>query len=472
MADRAVAGGTVLTQDPQRRIIPEGAVAIEDGRIVEVGPESSILETYDPKRVIDAADSIVIPGLVNAHVHVSDILLRGAGGSDRDLYDWLFNIKHPGMAAMRPADHELAGALFAREALESGVTTVVENDGETAPDDLESIAAKLKATGTAGLRHYYGFGIRERPPGGDFATVIERIMAREPDVNHPDPGAAARQTAAWVDTYETLVERFHGTANGRREVWIAPIILGSMTDAGLTRATELAAAHDVQCTIHVAETAQQEGEYLSSIDRLRNVGALGPHTLLGHCVQIRDRDIRTIAKTGARVAHNVAANMRLGTGVAPVPAMRTHGIPIGLGTDNPSLNDRVDLLADARLAAMVHAGHRRDPGVLPPQAILDMLTIDAARSIGRSERLGSLEPGKQADIVILDLEKPHLTPAPDLPATLVYSATGADVETVLVDGEPVVEAGRATSIRSAYPDLLEEVVTAADRLCSTAGIDS
>jgi len=185
---------------------------------------------------------------------------------------------------------------------------------------------------------------------------------------------------------------------------------------------------------------------------------------------VDNRDVRLLAETDTRVAHNIASNLALGNGFAPVETMRRHGVTVGLGTDNSILSDTVDPLGDLRLASLAHKGHHTDPGVLPAQAALDMVTIEAARSIRKADVLGSLEPGKRADIALLDLDSPRLTPAPDLVRALVYQAQSSDVETVLCDGTIVLENGEPTGITSAYPGLHERATAAAERIVDAAGI--
>lgn len=470
MGTLLIEGGTVVTQNGDREVITDGAVAVEDGTITAVGTRAALTDQHDPDRRIDAAGKAVIPGLINPHTHVSDILLRGYCGTDRGLYDWLFNIKQPGIAQMTPAEHELAAALYCAEALTAGVTTFVENDAEMLLGATEAMTGKFDAFEAAGIRSIYARGVRDLPPDEGFETLVDRVAGREPSVDHPEQGRYVEPLEDWLAELSDLYADYHGTADGRLEIWVAPVVIEGMTDRGLRETYRFAAEHDVMTTIHTAEAPEQADGSLSPIEHLRNVGSLGEHALLGHCVHVDERDVRLLAATDTRVAHNIASNMALGNGFAPIETMRAHGVTVGMGTDNSILSDTVDPLGDLRLAALAHKGHHTDPGVLSAQAALDMVTVEAASSIRKADVLGSLEAGKRADLALLDLDSPRLTPAPDLVRALVYQAQSGDVETVICDGAVVLDEGEPTGITSAYPELHQRATAAAERIVDAAGI--
>lgn len=470
MGTLLIDGGTVVTQNHERELIHDGAVLVEDNRIAAVGPSEQLAQEHAPDRVIDATDHAIIPGLINPHTHISDILLRGRIGSDRDLYDWLFNVKQPGMAVMSPTDHELAAATYSEEALSAGVTTVVENDAEVPYGELEAMQSKFEVYDTAGIRNIYARGIRNRPTGPEFQSLIDRIAAKEPTVNHPDQSRYVEDLDRWFDELDSLYDEYHASADGRQEIWIAPVIIEGMTDEGLERSYQFAKERDIMTTIHTAEAPEQASGSLSPIEHLQNVNSLGEHALLGHCVHIDESDIRTLARTDTRVAHNIGSNLALGNGFAPVPAMRSHGVSVGLGTDNSILSDTVNPLSDLRLVTMAHQGNHRDPGVLMAQEALDMVTIEAARTIRKENELGSIEAGKLADIALVDLDQPQFTPMPNVISGLVYQSLGTEIDTVLCNGEVVVENGSVTGIDAAFPELRERATAAATRLRDDSGL--
>lgn len=471
MTDLLVTNGRVVTQNPDREVIEGGAVAVDDDEITAVGPTDDLVAAHDADRVIDAGGGAVVPGLVNPHTHVSDILLRGSFAEDRDLLDWLYNVKRPGTLAMEPDEHELAATLYCIEAIQSGVTTFVENDTEVIWDDWAEIEAKLDVYERSGIRNVYGAGIVDRGADAEFQELVRDIQARERGVDHPPLGTFVEETDDVLAEVDSLIETYHGTADGRQSIWPAPVVVETTTNEGFRRAYELAEKHDVMTTAHVAEAEAQEQRDISSIEYLRNVGYLGERALLGHCVQIGEGDVRLLAETGTSVAHNYMANMRLAAGYAPAVKMLDTGVTVGLGTDNSILSDTVNPLSDVRAMAGGHKGHHRDPSVVPTQRAFDMITIEAAEAIGRADDLGSLEVGKQADIAIVDMDHPHLTPSPDPVFTLVHNAQGFEVDTLLCAGEVVMQDREIESLDLEVGDVLSRAERTAADLVERTGYE-
>jgi atrazine chlorohydrolase/5-methylthioadenosine/S-adenosylhomocysteine deaminase len=469
MTDTLVTNGRVLTQNADRTVLEDGAVAIEGDRIIAVGPTEDLTDDYDPDHRIDAEGGAVIPGLVNPHTHVSDILLRGSFAEDRDLLDWLYNVKRPGTLAMDPDDHALAATLYCIEAIQSGITTFVENDTEVVWDDWDDIEAKLDIYERSGIRNVYGAGMVDRGADPTFQELVRDIQARDDGVDHPPLDRFVVDTETAVDEVESLMETYHCTAGGRQSIWPAPVVVETTTNRCFRAAYELAERHDVMTTAHVAEAEAQEQRDISSIEYLRNVDYLGERALLGHCVQIDEGDVRILDATDTAVAHNFMANMRLATGFAPVVAMLDAGVTVGLGTDNSILSDTINPLNDVRAMAGGHKGYHRDPGVVPAQTAFDMLTIDAATAIGRRDSLGSIEVGKQADIAIVDLDHPHLTPCPDPVFALVHNAQGFEVETVLCAGDVIMRDRKIQSFDEPVSDILADASEAAAALVDRTG---
>jgi len=469
MTDLLITNGRVITQDLDRRVIEGGAVAISGSRITAVGTTEELNDKCDPDRRINAGGSAVIPGLINPHTHVSDILLRGSFEEDRGLLDWLYNVKRPGTLAMEPDEHAIAAMLYCIEAIQSGVTTFVENDTEVVWDDWSTIEAKLEIYNQSGIRNIYGAGMVDRAANTEFQRLVSDIQAREDCVNHPPIDAFVEETETVVREVESLIEAYHGTADGRQSIWPAPVVVETMTNQGFQAAYKLAEEHDVMTTAHVAEAEAQEQRSISSIERLRNAGYLGERTLLGHCVQISESDVRLLEQTGTAVAHNFMANMRLATGFAPVRTMFESGVTVSLGTDNSILNDTVNPLSDVRAMAGGHKGFHQDLGVIPAQTAFDMITINAAKAIGRSESLGSLEVGKQADIVIVNMDHPHLTPAPDPVFALVHAAQGSEIETTVCAGEIVMCDREIRSFNESVDDILTRASATATDIVERTG---
>jgi atrazine chlorohydrolase/5-methylthioadenosine/S-adenosylhomocysteine deaminase len=439
MTDLLITNGTVLTQNEARETITDGAVAITEGEIRAVGSREGIEADVSASQVIDAEGGVVIPGLINAHTHVSDIFLRGAFDEHRGLYDWLFNVKQPALFEMDPAEHAMAAKLYCIESIRSGTTTFVENETALDWDNTDRTDEKFAVYDDIGIRNIYAAGIRDREADERFTELFEWITARD-DTHHPGPNSLIVDTERAMDEVESLIESAHDPA-GRQSVWPSPATIATTTPKALRGAYRLAETYDVMTTAHAAEAEAEaaEREPLSSMEYLDNVGYLGEHTLLAHCVQTDAADARLLAASGTKVVHNFRANMRLSTGFAPVPEMLTRDVTVSIGTDNSILNDTVNPLSDAGAVATAHKGYSGDAGAIPAQTAFDMLTCGAARSIGRGDDLGSIEVGKRADLAILDMDQPHPTPAPDPVHALIYGATGTEVQTVLCDGEILLE---------------------------------
>ena len=471
MVDYILTGGTVLTMDGARRVIPDGAVAVDGREIVAVGPAADVTETHSADRVIDTAGQVVLPGFISSHVHVSDILLRGGINTDRSVNDWMYNVKAPGVAAMTPADHEIASALYSLEALQSGITTFVENAGGTGSGYADPIIeTKMDVYETSGVRHIYAHAIADRLPDEDTRTYLETLMRREPSVEHVFPDTVDTDTA--IERTESLIETYHKGPEGRQSVWPAPYFTSGVTPDGFTRAYELAEKYNVMTTTHAAESPGERVNGFRPIEFLDHVGYLGPRTVLAHCVHLTDTDIRVLCKSGAAVSHNPLTNLALGDGIGPVPEMLRKGIPVGLGTDNTSGSDTVNMLNDMRFGALIHKGSGEDAGAITAETVLEMATIGNARVIGREDDLGSIEPGKLADLVVLDCEQPHLTPAHDIASAIVYQAQGFEVETVFCDGELVMYDRTVEPIEQEYPALASQAQSRSEEIIKRAGLDT
>lgn len=466
--DTLLTGGTVVTMDPDRRVLPDGAVAIRGTEIVDVGPTEQLTKRHEADRRIDASDSLVLPGLIDTHVHVPDILYRGLGRNRRP-HDWLFNLKQPLVGAMDAEDHRVAAALYRAESLSTGVTTFVENAGGTGSSyGEEIIEAKLGVYDNIGIRSAYARCFLDQEPDEAFTELVATQKREEPSVAHVSDDVL--NTAEALDTVESHIETYHGTAEGRQTIWPGPFLAGGTSPGALAGAYELAEKYDVMTTTHTAETAEQERGLASSVEYLESAGYLGERTLLGHCVHVSEADVQRLAETDTKVAHNIVTNCALGSGVAPVPMIQRYGVTVGLGTDNVDQNHTSNMIDDMRFATMVHKVTSGNPRMMSPETVVEMATIDAARAIGRADDLGSLEEGKLADVVVLDLDQPHLRPFTDVASALVYQATGTEVETVLCHGDVVFEDDEPTADIDAILDSPDDVFKQRNHLVERTGL--
>ncbi len=468
--DILIKSGVVVTMNDSFDVLRDGAIGVRSDEIVSVGPTQKLQSELNAGKVIDATDQLILPGLINTHVHVSDILSRGIG-KQRILHDWVTNAKKPFVAAMDAEEHRIASELYCYETIQSGITTFVENAGATGNGyERDVIESKLGVYEEAGIRNIYAHGFMTEEANEEMKWVLETFEQKEPEVNHPPTTLVTAEEG--LSKTESLIEAYHETADGRQSVWPAPFLARTVSPEALRGAYELAEEYEVMTTTHTAEAELQERYPLSSVEYLDSADYLGERTLLGHCVQVDDRDLQLLARTDTKVAHNLAANLSLASGIAPVTRMLDSNITVGIGTDNACLSDIVNMFADMRMVSLVHKGHTRNPSAITARQVLSMATRDGATAIGRGDDLGSIESGKKADIILLDLNKPHLVPTTNLYSTIIHQMQGKEIEAVICNGEIIMESGEVKSIGQPFDSLYDEANKAAKRITERAGLTS
>ncbi len=414
--DLLLTASILLTVDAADTVIDGAALAVRDGRITHVGPAGAVQAQVTAAEQVDLPGHLLMPGLVNAHTHLSMTMFRGFT-DDLDLQAFLGRIV-PAEAAMLDASTVGVGTRAAAvESLCGGVTTAL--DMYFFPD------AGLQAAADAGLRLLSG------------------------PVMTDDPGIAALGPDALVDDPDRWLAA-HASRPGWRPV-IGPHAIYTVGRAGLERAVELRDAHDAIFHTHASETAAEvqgslDAHRMRPVEWLDDVGALSPNTVLAHGVHLTDAEIERLAASGTSVAHCPASNLKLGAGIARVPELLAAGVNVGIGTDGAATSNDLDMFMAMRLTALLHKGTTGDPTVVPAHRVLRMATIDGARAVGMQDRTGSLEVGKVADVVAVDLDRPHLQPVFDPMATIVYSAGRGDVTDVWVGGHRVVRDRRPTRL--------------------------
>ncbi len=457
--------GLVVTVDPARRVIERGFVAIADDRILSVGPMEHCPEAGSAQ-VMDASCQAVLPGFVNAHVHTFDILLRGGLAEDRGLYDWLCNIVLPGTQAYADEEVSTAARLFCLEAVRGGATTIVDNV-ESKFDRWERYAELITAAyAECGIRGVYSQMFYDYTPP-DIETLFKAIKARSPDVDH-DLGVYALDGA--LSKTEAIMRRHHGGADGRISVWPSPGVAVLCSREGLLGAKALASLYGVRVGLHLGESPADRMQHgMTSIEYLNAVGFLGPDILAAHCVQFTDKDIRILGASGTNVVTNPVSNLYLGNGIARVAEMIQAGVRVGLGTDDAIANGSANILADMKTLALVQKGHYRDAAAITAEKVIEMATIDGAAAIGMADEIGSLEPGKKADITILNLRAAHLVPRHSVASVIVYQCRGDEVDTVIVDGRVILRRGQPTWLTGeAEEDLMLRAQSASERVSAAA----
>ncbi len=395
----------VVTQDPQRRVLRNSSVRINDGRIEDIGE----LNTVPKDDVVDCKGKLLIPGLINTHTHLSMTLFRGYA-DDLELQEWLEKKIWP-LEKQLTGDMCYNGALLGcLEMTRTGTTCLVDMYFH-----MERVADAVQE---AGLRAVLSYGIIDP---------------------EDDPGAGREREYTLK-----LLERIKSINQSRIDFAVGPHSPYTCGPETLLWSRELAEKNNSLVNIHIAETRGEQarferekgarvGEYLDKI------GFLSDRVLAAHSVWLTKPEVKLFGDKGVRVAHCPVSNMKLaGGGVAPIPEMWEAGVRVGLGTDGPSSNNGLDMFNTMKTCALVHKAHRWDPTIVNAQKVLDMATIDGARSIGKEKQIGSIETGKNADLVLVDAKDPNMIPIhgkETVVSNLVYSANGFNVDTTIVDGK-------------------------------------
>ena len=422
MASLLLRHATVLTMNDALDVV-EGAVAVDDGRIVAVGPDA---EAARPRfdRVLDAGGGLVIPGFVQTHVHLCQTLFRGYA-DDLTLLEWLRHRVWPMEAAHTEASLRAATRLAAAELLLGGTTSVL------TMETVHGTDAVLDALAGTGLRATVGKCMMDAPAEG----VPTRLR---------EPAAVA------LDGSLALRRRWDGAAGGRLRVALAPRFAVSCTRELLEATGAAAAATGALVHTHASESAQEvelvrRQTGLGNMAYLGEVGLASPRLCAAHCIWVDEAEQALMAERDVRVLHCPGSNLKLGSGLAPITELRARGITVSLGADGAACNNRLDMFDEMRLAALLQAV-RRGPGALPARDVLWMATRSGARTLGLEDAIGSIEPGKRADLVLVDRTRPHLVTAPDPYSALVYAARASDVRAVVVDGTLRVDEGRLVDL--------------------------
>lgn len=444
-----IRSGVVLTMNAARDIVRDGAVLVEGDRIAYVGPAAGAPRGAD--EVIEAPGKVLMPGLVNCHTHLCMVLGRTIG-VERRLLGWL----EVEMGLMRGIDldalyaAELLGCL---ENLRNGNTTVVENfffprrSGEV-PED-----AAFRAFRDSGIRATLARGYHARNYAPDFIESID------------DQDRAVAE----------LARRWHGAENGRLRLSIGPILPWVVNLDELRRSRALAERLGLGLHMHVAESpefnakiAEHHPKAWRNVELLAEAGCLGPQTQAVAVSDISRGEIELLKKNGAAVVFDPQTRLFWGTGFPSIKPFLDAGLTCGLGTNGPAANCGQDLFETMKYACATAKTAVNDPTALGRKRVLAMATIEGARAIGLDREIGSLEPGKRADMITIDFAQPHLTPAVDVEAALVYSARGSDVRDVVVDGRIIMQDRRFLLLDE--QKVLADATSAANRSMRAAGI--
>ena len=429
--DTVVAGGWLLTMNPQREMYRSGAVAIDGGVIVEVGQRADLLTRYHPRRLIDAPDGVITPGLVNGHRHLL-CCAKGAMPEGGQTLDALRQFIYPSFAALTEQDMYVHAQHAAAEMIRFG-TTLFEEPG------CNHLDAVLEALASSGIRARTGPWTWDQAGPAGAADL--------PDWLRMDAKAALRRLADGVER----VRKF-GHPRIRDAVTIEGV--GTCSDELNRGAAELARDAESLFVLHKSTSEREVELELATfghrpVEHMHEIGALNERTLLNHMTSLDDRDVRHVADAGARISQNPSSALKLAKGTTQTgkwPELLAAGVPMALGTDAENVSNHTDICRAMQLAALLPRDARRDPRAVTAEQAVEMATISGATALWMDDVTGSLEPGKQADLVVFDTADFDWRPLHNPVANLVYGVTGHSVDTVLVGGDVLLDHKKLTRV--------------------------
>lgn len=406
-ADIIIKNGTILTMDKENTVIEDGLIYVKGDTISRMGSGDNV--AIEAEKIIDAHGGLILPGLINGHTHAAMSLFRGLA-DDLPLMDWLNNYIFPAERRI-DADFVFTGTLLAcAEMIMSGTTTFC----DMYLFEKEAARAARKA---------------------QMRCLVGEVLYDFPSPNYGPVEKGLEYT-------ESLIKKWQD--DPLVSVAVEPHSLFTCSPDLLISANEMALRYKVPMIIHVAETLNEVAEVKEKygkppVEYLHSLGLLDSHLIADHCVHVTEQDIEKMAKYGVKVIHNPESNMKLASGIAPVTELLTRGVTVGLGTDGCASNNNLDIFTEMDMAAKLHKIQTMDPTVLDSVTVLRMATIEGAKALGMEDITGSLEPGKKADIIIMDVDKPHLTPMYNPYSHIVYAARGNDVSHSIINGQLVME---------------------------------
>ncbi len=412
--DLLIRNGTILTMDPENTVFEKGIIGIHGDKISFIGSNED--KGFHAKQIIDAKGGLVLPGLINGHTHAAMSLFRGLA-DDLPLMEWLNNYIFPAEKKL-DSDFVFTGTLLAcAEMILSGTTTFC---------DMYLFEEEVaRAAKQAGMR-----------------SLVGEVLYDFESPNYGPVENGLRYT-------EDLIQAWQG--DPLVSIAVEPHTLFTCSPELLSASHELATKYGVPLIIHVAETRNEVDDVKKRygkrpIEHLHSLGILGPHLIADHCVHLQEKEIQLLADNQVKVIHNPESNMKLASGIAPIPDMLAKQVTVGLGTDGCASNNNLDLFAEMDTAAKLHKIGTMDTTVMDASTVLRMATIEGARALGLGDMVGSLEFGRKADIIIVDTNKPHLTPLYNPISHLVYAARGNDVSHSIINGRLVMEDRRLLTL--------------------------
>jgi len=413
--DLLITGGLVLSLDGSAGAIENGAVAVTGDKIAAVGPAGDFPRT-SAARVLDAGGGIIMPGLVNTHTHAAMTLFRGLA-DDLPLMNWLNDHIFPAEARLTDEAVYWGSLLACAEMIRSGTTCFC--------DMYLFEDAVARAAADAGMR-----------------AVVGEVL-----FDFPSPNYGPIEKG--FDYSESLIEKWAG--HPLVTIAVEPHSPYLCAPQLLQRAADLAKRHHLPLVMHLSETRSEVKQLLEKfsktpVQHLESLGVLSDNLVADHCVVLTEEDMDLLKTFDVKVSHNPESNMKLASGIAPVPALLERGVCVGLGTDGCASNNDLDLFSEMDTAAKLHKVASLDPTAAGADTVLAMVTTDGARVLGLGDAVGSLSPGRKADLIVIDTNRPHLTPMYNPVSHLVYAVRGNDVASSVIGGRVVMEGRRLCTI--------------------------
>ncbi|MDD4736969.1 MAG: amidohydrolase [Kiritimatiellae bacterium] len=447
---------TLITMNPQRHIITHAALLTNGNRIADIGKTDEMTTRYPDEPVIDCNGNILMPGLIDTHVHTAQAMIRGCA-DDLSLIDWLFKRVWVMQGNYSTDDGRASAALCALEMIKSGTTGFIE----------------------CMLAERYGFdGVAQIVEQSGLRAAIGKIVMDKPAYAQSEltmyPGMVESDGQACIENTLKMYDRWNGAAEGRIQVWFGARTPGGVTPSLFDEMAQLAKERNMGMTVHNSEV-KQDLEYArsvgcrSALDFLLRHNYLGPRTVLAHCVWTDEEDWRVMQQTGTHVSHNPASNSKTAAGIAPIQGMLDAGVNVAMGCDGGPSNNTYDMIRDMRMVSYLASLKQNDPTVLPAETVLEMATLNGAKAMGIDHLCGSLEIGKRADFILINMDAPHLTPVWDPVSAIAYSAHGSDVDTVVIDGKIVMRNRKVLTLDEGA--ILEEARIRYRQVAARAGLE-
>jgi len=419
---KIIKNGLLVTMDSKRRVIEDGAVAIEGKFIKEVGKTKSLCAKWPDAESIDATGHMILPGFINAHTHLFQVLLRGIG-DDLSLTEWLKKAVWPLSKYVGREESYLATLLASAEMLSSGITTFVDSHYITIDKKCyDGIAQAVEEIGNRG------------------------VIGRSTVDSNRVPSEFRETVSIAVKEAHRVIETYHQKVSGRLTVRVEPLNEALASKEMILAMRKVSRDYGVGFSMHAGETKDRSENCnknygYPTIEWLYKIGVLGPDVLLAHCVWVNSKEIDLLYKTGTKVVHNPLANQYLGDGIAPIRKMIDKGVTIAIATDGAATNNSQNIFEAMKSAALLQKVTQLNAGAFSAQKALEMVTIDAAQAIGMEDKIGSLEKEKIADLILINLEIPQLVPLASVLSNIVYAAPTNAVDIVMVNGRIIFKKG-------------------------------